>query len=34
MSKGTQNTIYVAANVMNISATFQLHSPMTSEEEL
>ena len=33
MSNGNKNSIYVEANVMNISAKFQLHPPMASEEK-
>ena len=34
MSNGNKNTIYVEANIMNISARFQLHPPMASEEKI
>ena len=34
MSNGNKNTIYVEANVMNISAKFQLYPAMASEEKM
>ena len=34
MNNGNKNTDYIEANVMNISAKFQLDPPMASEEKI